>query len=60
MNKLHKVTLYIIEYNTDYGLEDIMINIENSCDDQGFKYFDSKTVDIEWCDEHPLNQSDNP
>jgi len=60
MAKLHKLELYIIDYNDNYkNLEEIIQDIDNSID-CSINHFNAQEVKINWHDEIDLNYSNCP
>jgi len=60
MATLHKVELYIIDYNDNYkNLEDIINDIDNSID-CSINHFNAQEVKIDWHDEIDLNYTNCP
>ena len=55
---IHKIELYVIELNNQYGVEEIKTVIENALDDYLVSYGKIETKDAgEWSDEHILNKT---
>lgn len=56
MEKLHKVELYVVDYNNQFGTVDNFVNYLKDRTDCLYHVGNNKTVEIEWDDDIDINK----
>ncbi len=59
MTKLHKIEMYILDIDEQYGsLQDTIDHINDRLELVSLHPYNIKTVEFDWSDEHKLNKND--
>ncbi|GAA0102584.1 hypothetical protein UT300012_32990 [Paraclostridium bifermentans] len=57
MENLHKIELYVVDYNNQFGTVDNFVSYLEDCTDCMYHVGNNKTVEIEWSDDLDINKT---